>query len=106
MTVIFENCGLSEQDIDRLFNWLDDPFGIALVINGNAGSGKTWLSRYISPMVKAIYGRVPSIYDGCSLEVLDNKYLVGNLNIIIQINGCPTIGNNIRYTSVTKTFKY
>ena len=91
---------ISELDEARVWNWLDNPYGTALVINGPAASGKTFLTRLISEMVFKLYNRRPAIYDNCELPIMHCDLLSGNINIITQLNGLPAIGPNISYVDI------
>lgn len=91
---------LSEIDEARVWNWLDNPYGTALVINGPAASGKTFLARLLSEIVFKLYGRRPAVYDNCELSVMRCDLLSGNINIIIQLDGLPAIGPNIPYIDI------
>ena len=91
---------LNEIDEARVWNWLGNPYGTALVINGPAASGKTFMARLLSEIVFKLYGRRPAIYDNCELPIMHCDLLSGNINIIIQLNGLPAIGLNISYIDI------
>mgnify|MGYP003801864915 CR=1 FL=1 len=92
---------LNELDEARLWNWIDNPYGQSLVINGPAASGKTFLAQLVSSIIEKLYDRRPMIYDNCQLSQITLNELSGNINIIIQLNGQPTISNSIRYLDIT-----
>ena len=92
---------LNELNENRLLHWIDNPYENALVINGPAESGKSYLAQQISSMIYKLFGRRPMIYDNCQIDTISLNELSGNINIIVQLNGHPGIYANVKYIDIT-----
>ena len=92
---------LNELNENRLLNWIDNPYENALVINGPAASGKSYLAKQIYYIIYKLYGRRPMIYDNCQIDVISLNELSGNINIVVQLDGHPSIYTNVKYIDIT-----